>query len=142
MLSTYFTEILERWNGHAPEPELLSTVMAGAASDTLGGTTGRFYLARREGRVVGCGGIRFVQPDLGEFTRIFTLPEARGRGVGAAIVGHLESVALENARPSVRLDTRDDLVEARRLYTRLGYRPISAYNTDPYAHHWFGKNLR
>lgn len=41
----------------------------------------------------------------------------------------------------ILLDTREDLVEARALYARLGYREIEAYNESPYADHWFGKKL-
>jgi hypothetical protein len=39
------------------------------------------------------------------------------------------------------LDTRSDLVEARALYARLGYQETEPHNYDPYAEHWFAKNL-
>jgi hypothetical protein len=39
------------------------------------------------------------------------------------------------------LDTRNDLVEARALYARLGYEETGRHNEDPYAEHWFRKNL-
>lgn len=42
---------------------------------------------------------------------------------------------------TARLDTRKDLVEARRLYARNGYVEIPAYNSSPYADHWFEKRL-
>lgn len=41
----------------------------------------------------------------------------------------------------LRLDTRADLVEARGLYAALGYREVSAFNSGPYAEHWFAKKL-
>ncbi|MEH0973839.1 hypothetical protein V6U77_22190 [Micromonospora sp. CPCC 205546] len=41
----------------------------------------------------------------------------------------------------IRLDTRGDLVEARALYARHGYREIPAYHDGPYAEHWFEKVL-
>ena len=34
-----------------------------------------------------------------------------------------------------------DLVEARRLYARQGYSEIPAYNSGPYAEHWFEKRV-
>ncbi len=42
----------------------------------------------------------------------------------------------------LRLDTRADLVEARALYAALGYEEVPAFNTGPYAEHWFTKSLR
>ncbi|CAM5536760.1 Acetyltransferase OS=Streptomyces glaucescens OX=1907 GN=SGLAU_10760 PE=4 SV=1 [Streptomyces glaucescens] len=39
------------------------------------------------------------------------------------------------------LDTRGDLVEARTLYARLGYEETAPHNDEPYAEHWFAKNL-
>lgn len=39
------------------------------------------------------------------------------------------------------LDTRHDLVEARTLYTHLGYEETERHNNDPYAEHWFRKSL-
>jgi hypothetical protein len=39
------------------------------------------------------------------------------------------------------VDTRHDLVAARRLYMRQGYVEIPPYSDNPYADHWFEKNL-
>ncbi|NYV79008.1 GNAT family N-acetyltransferase, partial [Streptomyces sp. UH6] len=39
------------------------------------------------------------------------------------------------------LDTRSDLVEARALYARLGYRETPPHNDGVYAEHWFAKDL-
>ncbi|WP_338073976.1 hypothetical protein [Kineococcus siccus] len=41
----------------------------------------------------------------------------------------------------LRRDTRRDLVEARRLYARHGFKEVEPFNTDFYAHHWFAKPL-
>jgi len=41
----------------------------------------------------------------------------------------------------LRLDTRSDLIEARRLHTRHGYEEVEPFNADPYAQHWFTKQL-
>ena len=41
----------------------------------------------------------------------------------------------------VRLDTHRSLTEAAALYRSAGYREVAAYNDNPYAHHWFAKNL-
>ena len=41
----------------------------------------------------------------------------------------------------LRLDTRSDLVAARRLYTRHGFVEIPRFNDDQVSEHWFGKVL-
>ena len=41
----------------------------------------------------------------------------------------------------LRLDVRGDLVEGRRLYTRIGYEQTARFNDVPYADFWFRKRL-
>ncbi len=43
-------------------------------------------------------------------------------------MGELEHLAYQHGRSRLRLDTRSDLVEARRLYERLGYREVPPFN--------------
>jgi ribosomal protein S18 acetylase RimI-like enzyme len=42
----------------------------------------------------------------------------------------------------MRLETRDELPEAIRMYETSGYREVEPFNDEPYAHHWFEKPLR
>ena len=62
--------------------------------------------------------------------------EAREPGMA-----EIERRARERGLSELRLDTRSDLVEARRLYERLGYREIEPFGDNPYAGHWFAKRL-
>lgn len=39
------------------------------------------------------------------------------------------------------LDTNESLVEAIAMYERAGYQQIERYSDNPYAHHWFAKDL-
>lgn len=41
----------------------------------------------------------------------------------------------------MRLDVRGDLVEARAMYARLGYREVPRFNDHAYVEHWFEKRL-
>jgi hypothetical protein len=41
----------------------------------------------------------------------------------------------------VRLETNQRLTEAIGLYRSSGYREVSAFNDEAYAHHWFEKVL-
>ena len=42
---------------------------------------------------------------------------------------------------SVVLDTNSVLLEAIAMYGRSGYQAIERYNDNPYARHWFRKQL-
>ncbi|WP_428833194.1 hypothetical protein [Micromonospora coerulea] len=53
----------------------------------------------------------------------------------------MEETARAAGADRIRLDTRDDLIEARALYARHGYVEIPAYNAGRYAEHWFEKLL-
>lgn len=51
---------------------------------------------------------------------LFTLPEARGMGVGRALIEAVYTLADARARPSVYWMTQDFNTDARQLYDRVG----------------------
>src|SRR6185312_5803177 len=53
--------------------------------------------------------------------------EARGRGVGEALVRAVEGAARDKCCRRLRLEVRQDNASAIRLYERLGYRRFGAY---------------
>jgi ribosomal protein S18 acetylase RimI-like enzyme len=53
--------------------------------------------------------------------------EARGRGLGEALLGAVERAARASGRRRLRLEVRQDNAGAIRLYERLGYRCFGAY---------------
>ena len=58
---------------------------------------------------------------------IASKPEARGKGVGAALLEAVEAAARQRHCHAVRLEVRDDNANAVHLYERLGYRHIGHY---------------
>lgn len=52
--------------------------------------------------------------------------EARGRGLGEALLGAAEEAARRRACTRMRLEVRQDNSSAMRLYERLGYRRFAA----------------
>ena len=58
---------------------------------------------------------------------IASKPEARGKGVGAALLEAIEAAARQRRCHAVRLEVRDDNAGAVRLYERHGYRHIGRY---------------
>ena len=66
---------------------------------------GVFYLVRREGQVVGMGGVRRTDDGASEMKRVFVWPDQRGGGLGATIVRRLISDATSFGYASMRLDS-------------------------------------
>ncbi|MEV6119713.1 GNAT family N-acetyltransferase [Streptomyces sp. NPDC052077] len=141
----YFTEVSDRWylprTGRPTAPEELEREIARETGAELAPPRGRLLVARHGGAPAGTAGVRLLDPGRAELTRVFVLPELRGRGGAALLVRSAEEAARSLGAVRMVLDTRSDLVEARALYARLGYRETPRYNTDPYAEHWFAKSL-
>jgi GNAT superfamily N-acetyltransferase len=137
----YFAELVSRYNHRPGEPEEIRDSMVEDPSDDLAGATGVFIIAYRNSRPIGCIGLRFRPDRVGQVTRMFVIEQERRQGVGIALLSEIEGVARGQGITRLELDTRDDLVEARRLYVRSGYQEVPAFNTGRYAEHWFAKFL-
>ncbi|MGC4892827.1 GNAT family N-acetyltransferase [Micromonospora sp. DT31] len=140
LLREYMAEMVRRWYGRPERPEEVDAALAEDSNDDLVPPTGLLVLARHDGRLAGCVGLR-RQLDWSEVTRLYVRPAHRGAGGGAALLAAVEAYAAEGGADRIRLDTRSDLVEARALYARHGYREVPAFNAGPYAQHWFEKSL-
>ena len=103
---------------------------------------GWFLVARLDGRPVGCGASKRLDGQSGEIKPVWVDDAARGRRLASAIMDRLEVLAVDAGFTRVVLDTNKALVEARAMYLKRGYREIARYNDNPYAHHWFEKDLR
>ncbi|MDQ6840694.1 MAG: GNAT family N-acetyltransferase, partial [Actinomycetota bacterium] len=77
----------------------------------------------------------------GHVTRLFVVRSARRRGFGRQLLEEVEAAAANRGFTRLELDTRHDLVEARRLYVRFGFEEVPAFNDGPYAEHWYAKWL-
>lgn len=94
----------------------------------------RFLVARQDGRAVGCGGYAADDAGTAELKRIFVAAEARGLGIGRALLQALEADAARAGIRLLRLETGVKSAEALGLYRRFGYReigPFGAYGPDP-----------
>ncbi|MGC4790343.1 GNAT family N-acetyltransferase [Micromonospora sp. DT178] len=140
LLEEYFEEMVRRYHGRPVRPGEVAAAMADEPSDDLAAPTGILLVAHRDGRPAGCAGLRY-RPGWAELTRVYVRPAHRGRGGGAVLLAAAAGRARAAGVDRIRLDTRGDLVEARALYARHGYREIPAYNDGPYAEHWFEKVL-
>ena len=90
----------------------------------------RFFLARRDGEAVGCGGVA-VFDDFAEVKRMYVRPQARGQGVADAIMAKLVTVTRDAGLSVLRLETGISSFPALAFYRRAGFRDCSAF--APYA---------
>lgn len=91
------------------------------------GDAGRMIRARLDGRLVGCGAVRRIEPTVGELKRMFVDPTVRGAGIGAALLDQLELRAVRLGLTEVKLETGPRQVAARSLYERAGYERCPAW---------------
>ncbi|MDX2697298.1 GNAT family N-acetyltransferase [Streptomyces ipomoeae] len=141
----YYTEVSDRWyllhEGHVTDPDELEREIAADTGAYLAPSGGVLLVARYGGEPVGMAGVRLMDATTAELKRVFLRKEARGKGGAAPLVTAAEDAARALGAERIVLDTRDDLVEARTLYARLGYEETEPHNDNEYADHWFTKNL-
>lgn len=105
------------------------------------GASGAFLIAREQQRPAGCGVVRTLAPGVGEIRHVWVHADARRLGLGRRLIRELELQAAGRDLRIVRLDTHEVLTEAISMYRACGYHEIPAYGSNPYAHHWFEKEL-
>jgi len=137
----YYDEVAGRYWGRPATAEEIDEGLTGDGAELLVPPTGEFVVGRFGGRPAACAGLLVVDTGVAELTRVFVRPEYRGTGGGALLMAAVEDVARALGVRTLRLDTRSDLVEARGLYAKHGYREVPAFHRRQYAEHWFAKDL-
>jgi DNA-binding MarR family transcriptional regulator/GNAT superfamily N-acetyltransferase len=135
-LGRYFDELAARFDtGFDP------ALSIPAAAQELTPPHGYFVMATLNDEPVGCGALK-CHAGHGEIKRMWVTTSSRGLGIGRRILERLEDLARERRLPVLRLETNKTLTEAQSLYKSCGYREVSRFNNEPYAHHWFEKALK
>lgn len=141
VLTAYFRDIVSRAYRRAATDTEVAAAMRAEPSDDLCPPGGLLLLARHDGIVLGCAGLRLLPAGIGEVTRVFVLPQARRRGVGQLLLEAVEDAAYRHGVTRLRLDTSDHLTEARQMYARNGYQEVAPFNDGMNANLWLGKTL-
>jgi len=94
---------------------------------------GSFFVIVEDGVTLAGGGFRRLSGQVCEVKRLWTSPEHRRRGLGAAVLDALESAASDAGYGIVRLETGPSQPEAVAFYTTRGYVPIPLYS-DRHEH--------
>jgi DNA-binding MarR family transcriptional regulator/GNAT superfamily N-acetyltransferase len=135
-LRAYFGELSRRFDGGFDPARSIS-----AGDEELIPPAGLVLAATLHGEPVGCGALKFHRDAPGEVKRMWVAPAARGLGIGGRLLTTLEAHAAASGVRVLRLETNRALGEAIGMYRAAGYREVTAFSDEPYAHHWFEKAL-
>lgn len=86
-----------------------------------------FLLATINGAPVGCGALRPINDEVAELKRMYVRKEARGEGVGRALLAELERLAIGFGYHRLVLETGVRQPEAIALYEGRGFARIANY---------------
>ncbi|MER7699461.1 MULTISPECIES: GNAT family N-acetyltransferase [unclassified Streptomyces] len=141
----YYGEVAGRYWQRPATAEEIADGLDGDGADLLAPPTGQFVVGRYGREAASCAGLVLTEAagaGTAELTRVYVRPAFRGTGGGGLLLAAVEEAARAYGVRLLRLDTRNDLVEARGLYTKHGYREVPAFHRrNPYAEHWFAKEL-
>jgi GNAT superfamily N-acetyltransferase len=142
VLAAYFHEVVSRHHGREATAAEAAGAMRAEPSDDLRPPGGVLLVARQDGRILGCAGLRLLPAGTGEVTRVFVVPQARRRGIGQYLLDAVEVTARQQQVTRLRLDTSDYLTEADRLYRKNGYQETAPFSDGRVANLWYAKTLR
>ena len=135
-LNSYFAELNRRFDSGFDPARSISATEA-----ELRPPAGLFLVATLHDEPIGGGALKFHDNEPAEIKRMWVADSTRGLGVGRRILGELEKHAARHGARAIRLETNKTLVEAISLYRSAGYKEVPAFNDEPYAHHWFAKEI-
>ena len=135
-IHAYFSELDSRFDtGFDP------ALSIPADEEELRLPAGLFLVAMLREDPIGCGALKFHNNEPAEIKRMWVAQSARGLGVGRRLLSELEDRAADHGARAVRLETNKTLTEAISLYRSAGYIEVDRFNDEPYAHHWFEKQI-
>lgn len=88
------------------------------------------------GGAIAIGALRRHANGVGEVKRMFVRSEARGLGVGGAVLTRIESLARQERLTRIVLETGSNFDAARRVYERGGFvacEPVLDYPPSPWT---------
>jgi DNA-binding MarR family transcriptional regulator/N-acetylglutamate synthase-like GNAT family acetyltransferase len=121
------------WNGG------FEALVAGIVADFAKGHDSereRCWIAEQDGRNVGSVLLAVHSKTIAQLRLLLVEPSARGRGLGEDLVDECVRFARQANYARVRLWTAAELVAARRLYERIGFRVV-----DETGHTGFGRPI-
>ena len=92
----------------------------------------KFWSVWEESTLVGCGALKFLSQDHGEFKSIRVVDDFRKKGYGLKIINHLieEAKNLNVNKLSLETGSGNFFLPARKLFQKVGFKICS-----PFAHY-------
>lgn len=134
-LTTYAAELRERFPEGYEDSDLVDPAELEPPRGTL-------LVAHRGETPVACGGVRTLEPGVGEVRHMWVHRSYRRLGLGRRLLAELERIAADLGMHALRLGTHRSLSEAIAMYRRLGYSQTEAYPGTDHTDFWFAKQLR
>ena len=96
----------------------------------------KFWSLWENKKLIGCGALKFLEKDHGEFKSIRVADEFRKKGIGERIIKHLidEVKKLEISKLSIETGAGEFFAPARKLFNKFGFKksePFAHYKVDP-----------
>ena len=137
-LRSYFEELAQRFDAGFDPAQSIS-----ASDEEMTLPNGLLLVATLRGAAVGCGALKLHNDtQIAEVKRMWVAADVRGLGLGRRLLERLSAEAASRRMLILRLETNRSLFEAKHLYQRAGFVEVEPFNNEPYAHHWFEKDLR
>ena len=92
----------------------------------------KFWSLWDEEKLIGCGALKFLDKEHGEFKSIRVNDKFRGQGQGINVINHLinEAKKLQIKRLSLETGAGDFFIPARKLFKKTGFTAC-----EPFAHY-------
>jgi DNA-binding MarR family transcriptional regulator/GNAT superfamily N-acetyltransferase len=136
-LAEYVAELNRRSKGRRFDPAVGAT----AHPHEVRPPAGQFLVAYLHGQPIGCGAVKHHADAPAEIKRMWLAPEARGLGLGRRLLETLEACAKDNGARMAHIETSAVSTEALALYRATGWVEVPRFNDEPFADHWFEKEL-
>ena len=96
----------------------------------------KFWSLWDNNQLIGCGALKFLEKNHGEFKSIRVADKFRKSGIGEKIIEHLveEAKKLEISKLSIETGAGDFFIPARKLFSKFGFKkciPFAHYKEDP-----------
>ena len=96
----------------------------------------KFWSLWENNNLVGCGALKFLEKNHGEFKSIRVADEFKKKGIGERIINHLieEEKKLKISKLSIETGAGDFFLPARNLFSKFGFKscpPFAHYKDDP-----------
>ena len=92
---------------------------------------GAFIIAKENNNIIGCVGIRKLEPKICEMKRLFVNDKNKGKGIGKKLVEIVTEEAKIKKYEKIRLDTINTMAAALNIYYKNGFYKIEPYYNNP-----------